>query len=159
LSFSSSARPNVTTLLSVELEQPNFEFKPPKDRRPIIPEPPPVKLVAVEDMTLTTAAADVGKLDAFYVELLRFERESASAIVYKAENARLRFELSEDAGPRDDMRAVGIDVPSLRDLELLLVDREIPFVKERGLFVGQMTFLLRDPAGNWVRIGEVVRII
>ena len=119
-----------------------------------------MRLVAVEDVTLPATGEQMTKLDAFYVGLLRFERDpKESGAVYKAENARLRFEQVADDVPRDDMRPVMIDVPSLRDLELLLVDREYPFVKERGLFVGQINFLLRDPAGNWVKLGEVQRII
>lgn len=144
----------------MDLEEPTIPFdRAPDDKRPKMPEPPPVRLVAVEDVTLETTAADAQKLDEFYVGLLRFERdEKAAGIVYKAENARLMFEVMESPSTRDDMRAIGIEVPSLADLELLLVEREIPFNKERYLSPGHMTFLLRDPAGNWVRIGQVKRI-
>src|SRR5882757_9525798 len=118
----------------MELDNPDFEFQPPADQRPTIPEPPPVRLVAVEDVTLPATAAEAAKFDAFYVGLLRFERDAKETeIVYKAENAKLRIVIVADGVPREDMRMLGIDVPSLRDLELLLVDREIPFVKERGM--------------------------
>ena len=50
-------------------------------------------------------------------------------------------------------------MPSLADLELLLIERQIAFTKERTLMLGHTTFLLRDPAGNWLRIGEVKRIL
>jgi hypothetical protein len=53
------------------------------------------------------------------------------------------------------MKPIGIDVPSLRLLEREFIDREIEFLKEKGIFAGQVTFLLRDPAGNWVQIGEM----
>ncbi len=144
----------------MELDQPDFEFTPPADRRPTIPEPPPVRLVAVEDVTLSATSAESAKLDAFYVGLLRFDRDvKESGIVYRAENARLRIEIVADDVPRDDMRALGVDVPSLRDLELLIVDRQIPFIKERGINVGQLNFLLQDPARNWIRLGQVLRIL
>jgi len=143
----------------VELDHPNFEFTPPADRRPTIPEPPPVKVIAVEDVYLGATTDESAKLDAFYVGLLKFERDkNEPGYVFKAENVRIRFTVT-DPVKRDGMRVIGIEVPSLRDMELLLVDREIPFEKEPGLFVGQKTFLLQDPAGNWTRISETVGII
>ena len=45
------------------------------DRRPVMIEPPPVRLVAVDDVVLITAPGRERELDAFYVDLLRFERE------------------------------------------------------------------------------------
>ncbi len=143
----------------MELENPSFEFVPKIDCRPTIPEPPPVRVIAVEDVSLAASTKESAKLDIFYVGLLRFERDTKEpGYVYRAENVRLRFVV--DDSPRiDDMRVLGIEVPSLRDLELLLVDRQIEFLKESGLFVGQTTFLLQDPAGHWVRLSEVVRII
>ena len=45
------------------------------DRRPVLTDPPPVRLVAVDDVVLITAPGRERDLDAFYVELLRFERE------------------------------------------------------------------------------------
>ncbi len=143
----------------MELEDPSFEFVPKIDRRRTIPEPPPVRVIAVEDVSLAATPKEAAKLDAFYVGLLRFERDDKElGMVYKAENVRLRFTV-EDAPRKDDMRVLGIEVPSLRDLELLLVDRQIEFLKEPGLYVGQTTFLLQDPASHWVRLSEVVRII
>jgi len=143
----------------VELEKPSFDFIPKIDRRPTIPEPPPVRVIAVDDVSLAATAKEATKLDAFYVGLLKFERDEKDAsFVYRAENVRLRFAI-EESPPKDDMRVLGIEVPSLRDLELLLVDRQLEFIKEAGLFVGQTTFLLQDPAGHWLRLGEVRRIV
>jgi len=45
------------------------------DRRPTMPPPPPVRVVAVEDVVLIAAPGQERDLDAFYVGLLRFERE------------------------------------------------------------------------------------
>jgi hypothetical protein len=145
----------------MELEKPSIDFKgAPEDKRLKVPEPPPVRLVAVEDVTLDATSADAAKLDEFYVGLLRFERDSKSpGHVYKAENVRLQFNLSESPAVRDDMRATGVEIPSLADLELLLIDRQIAYAKERSLTLGHMTFLLRDPAGNWLRIAQVKRIL
>lgn len=145
----------------MELEKPSIEFRgAPDDKRLKVPEPPPVRLVAVEDVTLDATPADAATLDQFYVGLLRFERDTkSSGHVYKAENQRLQFNLSDSPALRDDMRAIGVEVPSLADLELLLIDRQIVYTKERALTLGQMTYLLRDPAGNWLRIGQVKRIL
>ena len=46
-----------------------------RDPRPTIPEPPPVRLIAVEDVVLLTPPGREALLDAFYVGLLRMERE------------------------------------------------------------------------------------
>ena len=145
----------------MELEKPSIEFpRAPEDKRLKVPEPPPVRLIAVEDVTLEATAADAGKLDDFYIGLLKFERDTkADGIVYKAENVRLQFIIQPAPALRDDLRAIGVEVPSLADMELLLMDRKMPFTKERSLVLGHMTFLLRDPAGNWLRIGQVKRIL
>ncbi|HEX8914051.1 MAG TPA: hypothetical protein VF796_17010 [Humisphaera sp.] len=50
-------------------------FVPPADRRPTLPEPPPVRLVAVADVVLVCPPGVEREMDAFYVGLLRFERE------------------------------------------------------------------------------------
>jgi hypothetical protein len=44
------------------------------DRRPLIPEPPPVRLLAVEDVVIEAPAGTERELDALYVEVLKFER-------------------------------------------------------------------------------------
>jgi len=146
--------------MNITLEEPNFEFKPVDDRRPLIPEPPPVRLVAVEDCSLFATAAHVPALDAFYVGLLKFEREGEpSSPVYRAENVRLRFMLIDQRAMREDMRPTGVELFSFTSLEDRLNEQEIPFTKERGLTAGELTYLLQDPAGNWVRIGLVRRIV
>jgi len=92
----------------VELEKPSFDFIPKIDRRPTIPEPPPVRVIAVDDVSLAATAKEATKLDAFYVGLLKFERDEKDAgFVYKAENVRLRFAI-EESPPKDEMRVLGI---------------------------------------------------
>ena len=53
---------------------PATSFRPAVDRRPRMPEPLPVKLVAVADVRLLSAAGLERRLDAFYVGLFGFER-------------------------------------------------------------------------------------
>ncbi|HVT90985.1 MAG TPA: hypothetical protein VHD56_19185 [Tepidisphaeraceae bacterium] len=144
----------------MELEPSSINFKPVIDRRLHMPEPPPVRLVAIEDIVLSAGAGLEVQLDDFYVNMLRFERESAKygLITYKAENFRLRFEIVEPPLLREDFRPLGIDVPNLPIIEQQLIDRKIEFLFQKPLLAGQESLLLQDPAGNWVQIGEI-RII
>lgn len=148
--------------MSIELEPSSGEFEPRVDRRPRIPEPLPVKLVAVADVTLLAPAGVEEQLDALYVKLLGFEKqppEPATSgrpvpdLVYRAENFLLRFEIRE--GPvieRDTLRPQQVEVPSLIDAEHKLVDAEIEYTRQRGLVAGQESLLLADPAGNWIEV-------
>jgi hypothetical protein len=145
---------------TVELEDPSITFHPVKDTRPLLPEPPPVRLVAIEDVHVPAAAGVEKELDAFYVSLLKFIREGADSgqVHYKSENWRLHFDVLEPPIGREDFRPVGIEVPSLLSLERELIDLEIDYQWQKGLMPGQETLLLRDPAGNWIQIGGFTRI-
>ncbi len=140
----------------MELEPSKGNFEPRIDRRPLIPEPLPVRLVAIEDVRLPAPMGIEKELDAFYVTLLRFEREAidAGSITYRAENVRLLFQLIQPPIVRDSMRAIGIEVPSLGEAERKIVEREMEYVRQLGLTPGSETLFLQDPAGNWVTIGE-----
>jgi hypothetical protein len=140
----------------VELEQPKNAFKPAVDRRPYMPEPPPVRLVAVEDVRAFAGAGLEVQLDEFYVGLLRFDRDLTEEprIVYKAENVRLVIDVVEPPLQRDDFRPIPVEVQSLTVAQHELMDREIEYEWQRGLSVARDTLLLRDPAGNWVAITE-----
>jgi hypothetical protein len=129
------------------------------DGLPRLDEPPPVRLVAVEDVRLPTPPGVEAALDGFYVGLLRFRREPGP-IVYRAENARLRFTVVVDPPPveRDGVRPQGIEVASLRDAERLLADAEVEYDRQRGLMVGMYSLLCRDPAGNWVELVELRKV-
>src|SRR3954453_16315082 len=99
---------------SMELEQPSFVFKPRIDRRPLIPEPLPVKLVKIDDAHLPAAAGREVELDAFYVGMLRFERlDVPETLAYRAENFDLLFDVLEPPLERDTLRPLGIEVLSL----------------------------------------------
>jgi len=143
-----------------ELE-PSPGFQPQQDRRRRIDEPPPVRLVAVEDVSLLSAPGLEKELDDFFVTLLRFDKESSleSEIVYRAENFRLRIKIQSGSIDRTDMRAIGIEVPVLADTRRELIEREIEFTYQRGLAPGQESLLLLDPAGNWIELTETKRIM
>jgi hypothetical protein len=140
----------------VELEESSIAFQPVDDPRPRMPEPPPVQLLAIKDMQVQCHAGSEVPMDDFYVKLLHFERDEAPPghIIYRAENFRLCFEVVEPPKASDEVRPIGINVPSLPVLELQLMEREIPCEFHRGLLPGQEAILLQDPAGNWVQIGQ-----
>src|SRR4051794_14724400 len=94
---------------ALELVTPDTPFTPAADRRPRMPEPLPVRLVAVDDVTLITAAGLETELDAFYVGLLEFKRHpDGHRLTYHAENFDLRFDVIEPPVKRDHCRALGI---------------------------------------------------
>ena len=139
----------------MELEETAAGFSLEPDRRARMPVSPPVRLVTVEDARLPAPAGAEPRLDSFYVGLLRFERDAASDFpVYRAENFRLQFEVLEPPLKREDMRPLGIVVPSLAEVEGKLVDAEIEYVRQRGLQPAQESLVLLDPAGNWLEISE-----
>lgn len=141
----------------MELEEPAGEFKLEADKRPTMPQPPPVRVVAVEDVHLLAVAGLEPKLDAFYVGMLKFERDPApeGQITYKAENVCLIFKIVEPPRGREDMRINAIEIPLLAIVRQQLIDEEVEFESQRGVISGQETILLKDPAGNWVQIGQI----
>ena len=73
----------------IHLEASSPASKPKPDVRPKIEEPPPGRLVSIEDSQLWAGAGLERELDDFYVGLLKFERQQAeNEIVYRAENLR-----------------------------------------------------------------------
>lgn len=135
----------------------DFELEPSTGRRPVadlrrrLDPLPAVRLVSIDDVRLPTPPDAVARLSMFYVELLGFWSESA--VVFRAENFRLRFEIRlQTPVERDTVRPLGIQVPLLADVERMLVDREIPYLRETGITPGRHMILLQDPAGNWLDV-------
>jgi hypothetical protein len=145
----------------MQLEQPSFQFRNKADARPLMPEPLPVHLVAVNDVRLVTAAGLEKDLDAFYVAMLGFERDTdqGAGLAYHAENFRLIFEVVEPPLERDHLRPVLIEVLSLAEAEQKLIDLEIEFTRQRSITPGAESLLLLDPAGNWVELIELRRVM
>lgn len=138
----------------MELEPASRTFKPYVDRRPRVPEPLPVRLVTVDDARLPAAAGLERQLDAFYVGVLGFVRlrPGEDAIAYRADNFALHINVVEPPLRREDMRPLGLEVPSLADLELKLADAEVEYSRQRGLLPGEEAIVLVDPAGNWLEV-------
>jgi hypothetical protein len=131
-------------------------FEPRPDRRARMEEPPPVRLVAVEDVRVEAPAGLEKQLDEFYGGILKFEREYADGdvIVYGAENFRLLIKVVEPPVLRDDMRPILIEVPNLLAVEHQLVDLKIEYQRLRRLTLAHASLFLMDPARNWVELIE-----
>jgi len=125
------------------------------DKRPKMPQPLPVRLIAVADVGLPGRAGCEGAMDHLYVGLLGFVREAAAGgLVYQSESFRLCFALVEGLILHDTYRAAQIEVASLAELELRLVESEIEYTRQRGLTAGTECLVLMDPSGNWLEITE-----
>jgi hypothetical protein len=139
----------------MELEPSPRSFIPTVDRRPRVPEPLPVRLVTVADARLPAAAGMERQMDAFYVDVLGFERhDDAESISYRADNFSLHLDTVEPPLTRQDMRPLGIEVPSLADVEAKLTEAELEYSRQRGLLPGEEMIVLLDPAGNWLEITD-----
>jgi hypothetical protein len=143
----------------IELEE-STGLTPVADLRPRMDEPPPVRLIAIDDVRLLTPPGKAGELHRFYVDLWQFTREGGSEIIFRAENFRLRFEVIADQKPieRDGVRPIGIEVRSLREAEIKLAGAQIDYLRQRGLLPGQMSLLTQDPAGNWIELFDAIPI-
>jgi hypothetical protein len=142
----------------IELEAGDNLPQPVADKRPLVPEPLPVRLLTVDDATLLTSAGLEIPLDDFYEGLLRFQREPVHPPIYYADNFRLIFQVVECLPERDSCRPLLIEVPKLSEIELGLIERKIEYVRLRGIALGDQRLTLQDPAGNWVEIVEYRRI-
>ena len=138
----------------MQLEEPSVPFKPVVDPRLRVPEPVPVKLVAVNDMRIDAGAGLECELDAFYAGLVGMQRVPGEQIVYRAENFDLYVDVLEPPVVREDYRPVRAEVKSLASTERKLIEREIPYVRRKGLVPGDEALVLQDPAGNWVELTE-----
>jgi len=147
----------------MELEPASTEFELTEDRRVKLPPTLPVQLVAITDVTLIAAAGLEKQLDAFYVGLLKMEREPAASqnpdphihpISYRTNNVRLIINIQECPSSRQDYRPLGVVVPSLGELVQRLDEAKRPYVRQRSLWAGCESLLLIDPAGNQIEVTE-----
>ena len=139
----------------IDLETPDIPFQSKSDTRPRMPEPLPVRLVTVDHAHLPSAAGLETRLDDFYVLLFGFERiEQEEPLAYRAENFNLYFDVLEPPLDRDTFRALGVEIPSLAEVERKLIDARIEYIRQKGLVPGHDNILLQDPAGNWLQLTE-----
>ena len=127
------------------------------DLRPLIPEPPPVRLAAVRDVTLPMRAGLEHKVVPFYVGLLRFRRlpDGAGGVAFEAERHALHFCVSELSPERDAVRPLGVLTPFFNDIVSELDAIKYDYELVRGLVAGDDAVLLQDPAGNWLAVAPL----
>lgn len=156
----------------MELDEPTEKFQPVTDPRPRVPAPPPVKLAAIDHIRVEAPAGIETHLDAFYIDLLRFERPTEDplntrsqrpwpadgSLIYQAENADIIFTIVERPREREDYRAIGIEIPHFKEVVHTLEERETPYEWQKGLAPGHDAILIRDPAGNWLRISGTLPV-
>lgn len=129
-----------------------------EDSRPKLPEPPPVSLVAVQDVRLPMVAGLETALDGFYRDLLRFERvevrsdEPEVGPIYRAENHDLCFFVTEAPDDRQGCRPLGILTRHCSQIVERLDEQKVEYEIVRGIFAGTEELLMKDPAGNWIAL-------
>ena len=146
----------------MELEDPTAKVVPPPEL-PHMPEPPPVRLLAISDVRLAAIAGLERQLDAFYAGLLKFERDGGPdeadgdrhRIIYHAERWRLIFDVVERPASRDDYRPVMVQIPHFGDFIEALAERKTEYEWQKGVAPGVETVFLQDPAGFWVSVGPL----
>jgi hypothetical protein len=139
---------------SIELEGATG-IEPQADQRPRMPEPLPVRIVAIEDVKLPAIAGVEVELDRFYVGLLEFQRDAdLRQLVYHADNHAIRFLVQELLPERGEYRPLVIEVRSLLVAEHKLIEAKIEYVRQRTLNPGEESLVLLDPAGNIVELVE-----
>jgi hypothetical protein len=151
--LSANNRPAMSDAEPIELE-PSTGTPLRADVRPSMPEPPPVRVVAVNDVRLPAAIGREKELDAFYVGVLSFVagRSDSGALAFAAENVDLVFDVAEPPVNYENLAPTMLEVPSLRNLRARLLDNEIAYETMHGLMPGTEHILVRDPAGNLLAI-------
>ncbi|HEX8522857.1 MAG TPA: hypothetical protein VF669_11410 [Tepidisphaeraceae bacterium] len=126
-----------------------------EDHRLRIPEPLPVRLVAISDVRLPSRAGVEPALDFFYVGLLGFERiPPFDQLIYRADNYTLRFDVQEAPVVHESLRSLLIEVPSLADATMKLNEGKIGFTRQKSVAPGTESLVMLDPAGNWIELVE-----
>jgi hypothetical protein len=121
-----------------------------------MPEPLPVKLVAIEDVRLPAMAGVEVELDHFYVGLLEFARDpDQRQLIYHADNFAIRFDVCELLPQRHEYRPTQIEVQSLLLAEHKLIHAKLEYTRQKTLTPGEESLVLLDPAGNWVELVEL----
>lgn len=158
---------------SIELEPSSGASVRPDLRRPMF-EPPPVRIIAVKDVHLPAAVGREAELEAFYVGVLRFgvkgatpyagellpgksaaarpARQSDDPLTFLAENVAITFDLAEPPVDYENLAPTMLEVPSLKNLRELLVERGIDYETMHGLMPATEHVIVRDPGGNLLAI-------
>ena len=156
-------RPRTDEPEALPLEpSPEMAVEPVHDLRPLIPVPPPVRVIAVEDVTLVAPAKCVGAIDHLMTVVLTLVKEEpmrqadveAGAIgVYQAENVRVVY-LARDEPPPSPRHILQLELGDLRGLRQRLQDAEIEYELSKRLMPGDVRVAFLDVAGNPIEVLE-----
>jgi hypothetical protein len=128
------------------------------DRRPTLPQPLPVRLVAVADVRLPCPLDPevLQLLDGFYVECLKMVRIAGDETTrtYQADNFCLILQGQEGIVHREKLEPTMIEVDDRKTFQDAIIEREMEFEWMRGLVLGGDFILVKDPAGNWIGVLE-----
>ena len=139
---------------SFPLEETASPLGPVEDTRPRLPEPLPVKLIAVEDVRLPGLGGAEDAMDDLYLELLGFVKDDPERLAYRADNLSVHFDAVTGLIEREGYRPLQVEVISLRETEKKLIEAEQEYERHRGLTPGSEMLTLFDPSGNLVEIFE-----
>lgn len=139
----------------MELDQPNFAFKPVADARRRLDEPLPVNLEAVADMHVPMSRVPADVLGKLYVAILELAPlADPHHVAFQAENFALWFDLPRRELSQEDFRPVRVLVRSLSATEARLVEAEIEYERLKGVAAGHEVLALTDADGNCLEIRE-----
>lgn len=141
---------------------PETVIEPVHDLRPVMPVPPPVRVIAVEDVTVLAPAEHAAAIDRLMTEILPLVKEvpmkqayvDAGAIgVYLAENVRVVY-LARDEPPPSPRHILQMELADLRGLRQRLQDAEIEYELSKRLMPGDVRVAFLDAAGNPIEVLE-----
>jgi hypothetical protein len=137
---------------------PDRPFRPVYDERRVMPEPPPVRLVAISDVTVIARPGHDEELIALYCDVFGMLRDDGRPLRVRAENFSITFEPGDVPIEHSTLRPIGVEVPSLAMLEEKLIDAGIEHLRQQSVQAGQEAILILDAGGNWVEARESVLI-
>jgi hypothetical protein len=127
-----------------------------------IPEPPPVRVTAVEDVVLQAPAHLAPSIDRLMTVILPMVKElpirpeyaKLGALgVYLAENVRVIY-LARDEPPPSPRHVLQLELADLRALRQRLQDAEIEYELSKRLMPGDVRVAFLDAAGNPIEVLE-----
>lgn len=156
-----TSRPDDQDALPLE-PSPEAALEPVHDLRPVMPEPPPVRVIAVENVTLVAPAKHARAIDHLMTAVLPLVKEvptrqadvDAGAIgVYQAENVRVVY-LAREEPPPSPRHILQLELADLRGLRQRLQDAEIEYELSKRLMPGDVRVAFLDAAGNPIEVLE-----
>ena len=122
-------------------------------------EPEPPRLEALKDVNIVAAAGLEDELRFFYEEILGLPEDPSAdsgrdRLYFWGKDYRLVVETIEAPRRPDMRRRAVLAVMSLADVEELLQEHDVDYVKETGLWLSERRLHVTDPAGNRLEIRQ-----